>query len=168
MPLSEKQKIDFAFNFTVSNSSSSHISYSGGKEKYGLKTSVFPNLEYTVNFDTLSETDAKKIHRKLVWDRYNLNRMKSVEIAVKVYDLFFIFSKNEVTNIVRKALKEFNDGLEMSFSREVFGFEEIEMINEHYEEGRGTRFLNILIEKSLLNTSNDVKQKRIEKKPTVN
>lgn len=168
MPLSEEQKVRFAFNFTVSNSSTQYIGYRNGDEEvFGLNTSVFPNLKHTVDLENLSEESARSIHRKLVWDKFNLNRIKDVEVAVKIYDLFFIFSIETVTIIVRDSLDEVFTKRQFSFETPTFDIKEVALINDLYEKGRNTRFLDQLISRSLENVSNDVLEKRLERKPTI-
>jgi len=167
MALSKTQKFKLAFNFTVSNTQTTVIEdYYGNVENYGINTGVFQNLENTINFESLSEGRAKDLHTKLVWEKYNLHDINDVEVMIKIYDLFFIYGSEAVTEIVRDVLFDLARPTP-EFGQGVFGRKEIKLINDLFDQGEIDTFLPRLIQNAKTRTKEVGTKKRIEKLPTL-
>lgn len=167
MALTKNQKFKLAFNFTVSNTQSTFTEDRfGNQEVYGINTRVFENLENTLNLRNLSEGRAKKIHRKLVWEKFKLYDIQNIEILIKLHDLFFIYGEDLVTEIVRSILADIITP-PPEFSSNIMGKKEIKLINKLKNDLRSQEFLNRLIQDSQLKTTQSGTVKRIEKLPTI-
>ncbi len=167
MSLSKTQKFKLAFNFTVSNTQTTVIEdYYGNIENFGINTGVFENLENTVNFESLSEGKAKDLHTKLVWEKYKLYEINDVEVMIKIYDLFFTYDGEAVTEIVRDVLIDLVSPTP-EFGQGTFGRKEIMLINDLLDQGEIDTFLPRLIRNAKTRTTEVGTKKRIEKLPTL-
>ncbi len=165
--LSKTQKFKLAFNFTVSNTQTAVIEdYYGNVENYGINTGVFENLENVINFESLSEGKAKDLHTKLVWEKYNLYEINDVEVMIKVYDLFFTYGSEVVTDLVRDILFDLARPTP-EFGQGTFGRKEIKLINDLFDQGKIETFLSRLIRDAKTRTTKVGTKKRIEKLPTL-
>lgn len=167
MALSKRQKFRLGFSFTVENTQEVYMEdFFGNEEIYGLNTGVFENLTNSVNLEELSRGDAKTLHRKLVWDKFSLYEIDNVEIMIKIYDLFFLFGEEAVTEIVRDVLRDMIQPTP-EFSNNLFGKKERELINKIQNQGRDQRFIDLFIRNAKERSSDVGTEKRIEKLPTI-
>lgn len=167
MSLSKTQKFKLAFSFTVSNTQETVIEdYYGNTENFGINTGVFENLENTINFESLSEGKAKDLHTKLVWEKYDLYEINDVEVLIKIYDLFFTYDGEAVTEIVRDVLFDLAEPTP-EFGPGTFGRKEIKLINDLYDQRKIDQLLPRLIENAKTRTTEVGTKKRIEKLPTL-
>lgn len=164
MSLSEIEKFDFTLAFVLENEGLDYVEndFRGGISRYGLNTTVFPFLEYNVDFQSLTVDKAEDIHEKILWNKYDFTDIVNVEVISKIYDFMLMFGEEDILLLNNEVLQS------MGYNNLKQTTLNINVLNQVERSDRSDQYIQNLIQ-LVLGYANNIEsvQKRIERLPTI-